>query len=78
MAQEGGDLITAVAYQDLDKVKNLIEAGVDINYQEESAGATALIMSAIYNFEDIARYLVGKGADVSIKKPTARHREVPG
>ena len=67
MAQEGSDLITAVAYQDLDKVKNLIEAGVDINYQEESAGATALIMSAMYNFGDIARYLIGKGADISIK-----------
>jgi len=67
MAQEGSDLITAVAYQDLDKVKNLIEAGVDINHQEESAGATALIMSAMYNFGDIARYLVDKGADVSIR-----------
>jgi len=70
MAQEGGDLINAVAYQDLDKVKNLIEAGVDINYQEESAGATALIMSAMYNFGDIARYLIEKGADISIKNNT--------
>jgi ankyrin repeat protein len=70
MAQEGSDLITAVAYQDLDKVKNLIEAGVDINYQEESAGATALIMSAMYNFGDIARYLIEKGADISIKNNT--------
>jgi len=70
MAQEGNDLITAVAYQDLDKVKNLVEAGVDINYQEESAGATALIMSAMYNFGDIARYLIEKGADISIKNNT--------
>jgi ankyrin repeat protein len=70
MAQEGSDLITAVAYQDLDKVKNLVETGVDINYQEESAGATALIMSAMYNFGDIARYLIEKGADISIKNKT--------
>ena len=70
MAQEGSDLITAVAYQDLDKVKNLIEAGVDINYQEESAGATALIMSAMYKFGDIARYLIEKGADISIENNT--------
>jgi len=70
MAQEGSDLTTAVAYQDLDKVKNLIEAGVDINYQEESAGATALIMSAMYNFGDIARYLIEKGADISIENNT--------
>jgi len=67
MAQDGNELITAVAYQDLDKVKNLVEAGVDINYQEESAGATALIMSAMYNFGDMARYLIEKGADVSIQ-----------
>ncbi len=70
MSQEGSDLINAVAYQDLDKIKNLVESGVDINYQEESAGATALIMSAMYNFEDIARYLIEKGADVSIKNRT--------
>ena len=70
MAQEGSDLITAVAYQDLDKVKNLVEAGVDMNYQEESAGATALIMSAMYNFGNIARYLIEKGADISIKNNT--------
>ncbi len=70
IAQEGSDLINAVAYQDLDKVMELVEAGVDINYQEESAGATALIMSAMYNFEDIARYLIEKGADISIKNNT--------
>jgi ankyrin repeat protein len=70
MSQEGSDLITAVSYQDLDKIKNLLESGVDINYQEESAGATALIMSAMYNFGDIARYLIEKGADVSIRNKT--------
>lgn len=70
LAQDGTELITAVAYQDLDKVKSLVEAGVDINFQEESAGATALIMSAMYNFGDIARYLIEKGADVTIKNNT--------
>jgi len=70
MAQDASELINAVAYQDLDKVKSLVEAGVDINYQEESAGATALIMSAMYNFGDIARYLIEKGADVSIQNNT--------
>ncbi len=70
LAQDGTELITAVAYQDLDKVKSLVEAGVDINFQEESAGATALIMSAMYNFGDIARYLIEQGADISIKNNT--------
>jgi len=70
MAQDGSELINAVAYQDLDKVKSLVEAGVDINYQEESAGATALIMSAMYNFGDIAKYLIEKGANISVKNNT--------
>ena len=69
-AQDGSELINAVAYQDLDKIKSLVEAGVDINYKEKSAGATALIMSAMYNFVDIARYLIEKGADISVKNNT--------
>ena len=70
IAQDGSELISAVAYQNLDKIKSLVEAGVDINYQEESAGATALIMSAMYNFGDIASYLIEKGTDISIKNNT--------
>jgi len=70
IAQDGSELISAVAYQDLDKIKSLVEAGVNINYQEESAGATALIMSAMYNFGDIASYLINKGADISIQNNT--------
>lgn len=66
MAQDGNDLITAVAYQDLDKVKSLIEAGVDINYQD-SYGSTALIMACQYDFVDIGRQLVEAGADLSIR-----------
>lgn len=70
LAQDENDLTWAVLYQDLDKVKQLIEAGADINYQEESAGATALIMAVQYNFADIARYLIEKGADLSIRTKT--------
>ena len=42
-----------------------MDAGVDINFQEESAGTTALIMSSMFNFEDIARYLMENGANVN-------------
>ena len=68
-AQSGDDLINAIAYQDLDKVKNLIEAGVDINYQYEAdgSGTTPLMMACMYNFVDIAKFLLEKGADVSPK-----------
>ena len=67
LAQDGSDLITAIMYQDLGKVKELVEAGVDINYQDESYGSTALIIACQYNFVDIASYLVEEGADISIK-----------
>ena len=70
LAQDGIDLTWAVLYQDLDKVKQLIEAGADINYQEESQGATALIMAVQYKFVDISRYLIEKGADLSIRAKT--------
>ncbi|MFC2124625.1 ankyrin repeat domain-containing protein [Bacteroidota bacterium] len=67
-AQSGDDLINAIAYQDLDKVKSLIETGVDINFQYDAdgSGTTPLMMACMYNFADIAKYLLDKGADVSI------------
>jgi ankyrin repeat protein len=65
-AQTGDDLITAVMHQDLDKVKSLAEAGVDLNYQDKSYGSTALIVACQYNMVDIGTYLIDKGADVNI------------
>ena len=65
-AQTGDELITAVMYQDLDKVKSLAEAGVDLNYQEKNYGSTALILACQYNMAEIGKYLIEKGADVNI------------
>ncbi len=64
-AQDGSDLISAIMNQDLDKVKELVEAGVDVNYQDENYGSTALILSCQYKFVDITKYLIEAGADVS-------------
>lgn len=72
-AQTGSDLITAVAYQDLDKVKELINAGVDINYQTEMQDVTALIMACQYNFVDIGTYLIEAGADFTLKMNTGHN-----
>jgi ankyrin repeat protein len=65
-AQTGAELITAVMYQDLDKVKSLAEAGVDLNYQDKNYGSTALIVACQYNMVEIGKYLIEKGADVNI------------
>jgi len=65
-AQTGDDLISAVMYQDLDKVKGLAEAGVDLNYQDGNYGSTALIVACQYNMVEIGRYLIEKGADVNL------------
>ena len=69
-AQDGSELITAVVYQDLDKIKEVLKAGVDVNYQDENYGNTALIISCQYNFVDIAKYLIEAGADISAKATT--------
>ena len=71
-AQDGSPLTDAVAYQDLDKVKELVKAGENINFQTEAYGYTALFMACSYNFIDIATYLIENGADVSIKSHDGR------
>ncbi len=65
--QDGDELIEAVQHQDLDAVKKLVEAGVDVNYQEPSYATPGLTIACMYNYADIAKYLVAKGADVNLK-----------
>jgi ankyrin repeat protein len=65
-AQEGSELITAVMYQDMDQVKSLVDAGVDINFQDPNYGSTALIVACQYNMADIGKYLIEKGADLNL------------
>jgi ankyrin repeat protein len=69
-AQTGDELISAVTYQDLEKVKDLVEAGVDVNYREPRYGNTPLSMACQYNLVEIARYLMDKGADINLRTKT--------
>ena len=66
-AQDGGQLIKHIMYQEFDKAKALVENGVDVNYQDKSYGSTALILACQYGFVDMAKYLVEKGADVNLQ-----------
>jgi len=71
LAQDGGDLINRVMYQDLEGIKKLVAGGADVNFQNEELmgleGGTALILSCMYNFTDIAEYLIENGADVNLQ-----------
>ena len=70
-AQTGDDLIAAVTYQDLDKIKELVKAGVDVNFREPSRyGNTPLVMACQYNLVEIAKYLMENGADINLKTGT--------
>lgn len=66
-AQDGSDLINAIMYQDFEKTKELVNKGVDINYQDKSYGSTALILACQYNFVDIAKFLIENGADLNLQ-----------
>ena len=56
----GNELISAAGHGEIDKVKKLVEDGVDIHYNSDLALQTAV--SAIHF--DVVKYLVEKGADI--------------
>ncbi|MEJ2055995.1 MAG: ankyrin repeat domain-containing protein, partial [Calditrichaceae bacterium] len=66
-AQDGSELIKAIMYQDFEKTKDLVNKGVDVNFQDKNYGSTALILASQYNFVDIAKFLIDKGADVNLQ-----------
>lgn len=71
------DLMTSAINQNMEKVKEYVENGADINEQHEIGGRTALHYAYIWadpvNFgetedvPDIAKYLLAHGADPTIK-----------
>lgn len=54
-------------YQEFNKARDLINNGADINYQDESSGSTALMLSCQYNFIEMAEFLVEHGADLNVQ-----------
>ncbi len=67
MAQDGAKLIEYVWSQEFDKAKELVKSSVDVNYQDQSSGSTALMLACGYNFADMAKFLVQRGADVNLQ-----------
>lgn len=64
---KNSQLLTKTMQNDMAAVKKLIESGANINQQNERYGHTPLIIACVYGYEDLARYLIAKGADVNIK-----------
>lgn len=77
------ELVKAATTKDFDKLKQLLDSGVDINTQD-SQGRTALMMSLVPNFRNdnvlnlmntnsennddkITQFLIEKGADINIQ-----------
>lgn len=62
------DIFYASRSGDLEKVKKLIEGGIDIN-GEDAVGGTALFYAVQRNHNDIAELLIRSGADVNHRSP---------
>ena len=60
------DIHAAVISNDLEVVRQHIEAGTDINVKEPFSGSTPLISAATFDKKKIAKELIDAGADLSI------------
>ena len=61
------DLMAAILMDDLEIVKQHIEAGTDINMKDQLSGSTPLIAAATFGNTAIARVLIDANADLEIK-----------
>lgn len=60
------DIHTAVLYNNIEAVRQHIEAGTDINSKEPFSGSTPLISAATFGKNEIAKILIDAGADLTI------------
>lgn len=61
------DLFRAISEDDLSRVEELLDQGVDIESRDGSSGRTPLIASVGYDMVDIAELLLLRGADANAK-----------
>ena len=60
------DIHTAVLYNNLEAVRQHIEAGTDIDVKEPFSGSTPLVSAATFGKTEIAKMLIDAGADLTI------------
>lgn len=61
------ELFVKVMRNDIKAVKELIASGADINQKNKTYGHTPLIIACNYNYVDLAKLLISKGADINIR-----------
>ena len=61
------DLMTAIISDDLETVKQHIEAGTEINKKDQLSGSTPLIAAATFGKTAIAKALIDANADLEVK-----------
>ena len=61
------DIHTAVMSDNLEVVRQHIEAGTDINTKDQFSGSTPLNTAAVFGKTEIAKELIDAGADLSIE-----------
>lgn len=66
--QYGNNALWAACYADSsDCIDTLLDAGIDINYQNSASGATALIFAASSGREKVVEQLLAANADPTLK-----------
>lgn len=63
-------LFVAISKGDVVTIKKFIEYGVDVN--ESKNGVTPLMLAARFNNAEIAKLLIERGADISVKDQNGR------
>jgi len=61
------ELLNACKDGDLEKVKQLLEEGADVNVKDEK-GRTALMFASWYGHKKVVKQLLEKGADVNARE----------
>ena len=65
--QPSMDIHTAVLYNNLEAIRQHIEAGSDLNQKDAFGGSTPLITAATFGQDQIVRALIQAGADLTVQ-----------
>ncbi len=67
LAGDGDDLLHAAYYGHIKKVQSLLDRGVDVNFQNEGDGASALQVASQRGRKEIVTLLLNRGANVNLQ-----------